>query len=287
MGDNDEGSLGERLSIPMAGVPVPEDEARAAGDDLLSELEPPEELDLLDPDSEELDDAVDALSISNVPPELPAMATRAMPPRPPLPVRRPAGAAPPQRDRISNEPPVAFPPLPSEPPPGRGSGIDFEKVLATAAMAPPPKPEPAPSLDLVPSVAPMPTVAPEPQRSGGGGRTVLLVVAAAAAAFGLAWWLRAPAASTETLALGPIETAPSSSSVAEVEPDAPEPSTEPSSVVPAAAPTTPTTPTEPTTAAPSEPTTPTVVAPSTTTLATTRPTSPTTTTATTTTSPTS
>ena len=226
MGDDDEGGgLGERLSIAMAGVPVPDDDddqsvrgARSGaarhggarhGADLLAGLDVDDALDLLEPDADLLDEAVDEISASNPPPAFPSVSVRPAPPRAPLPVRRPSGSAPRDRDpisqdRISNEPPVAFPPPPSEPPPGRGSGIDFEKVLATASMSPPPKPE-APTLDLA-MAPPAPSVPVEARSSM--GRTVVLVALVAAAAFSVAWFLRAPAPETESLALGPIEGAP-------------------------------------------------------------------------------
>ena len=204
MGDDDEGGgLGGRLSIPMAGVPVPEDDED--GFARLSGLELDEEVDALDADAA-FDDAAEAVSASNPPPRLPPVSVRPLPPRAPLPVKRPGSVSSAPRERISNEPPVAFPPPPSEPPPGRGSGIDFEKVLATASMSPPPKPE-APTLDL--AMAPPAPSMPVAPRSGGAARTVGLVVLAAAAAFAIAWFLRAPEPEP-TLALGPIAGAPTS-----------------------------------------------------------------------------
>ena len=240
MGDDDQGGgLGGRLSIPMAGVPVPEDDedgfARLSGLELDDELDA---LDALDADAG-LDDVVESVAArSNPPPRLPPVSVRPLPPRAPLPVKRPGSAssassapsAP--RERISNAPPVAFPPPPSEPPPGRGSGIDFEKVLATASMSPPPKPE-APTLDL--AMAPPAPSMPVAPRSGGAARTVGLVVLAAAAAFAVAWFLRAPEPEP-TLALGPIAGAPTSAgATTNGEPsgaiEAPEPAaTEPSAI---------------------------------------------------------
>ncbi|MCU0672892.1 MAG: hypothetical protein MUE69_08900 [Myxococcota bacterium] len=222
MGDDDQGGgLGGRLSIPMAGVPVPEDDedgfARLSGLELDDELDALDALDALDPDAG-LDDVVDSIATSNPPPRMPPVSVRPLPPRAPLPVKRPGSAssvssassassapsAP--RERVSNEPPVAFPPPSSEPPPGRGSGIDFEKVLATASMSPPPKPD-APTLDL--AMAPPAPSMPVAPRSGGAARTVGLVVLAAAAAFAVAWFLRAPEPEP-TLSLGPIAGAPTS-----------------------------------------------------------------------------
>lgn len=199
MGDDDQGGgLGGRLSIPMAGVPVPEDDED--GFARLSGLELDEELDALEAAS------VEEVSASNPPPRLPPVSVRPLPPRAPLPAKRPGTASSASRERISNAPPVAFPPPPSEPPPGRGSGIDFEKVLATASMSPPPKPE-APTLDL--AMAPPAPSMPVAPRSGGALRTVGLVALAAAAAFAVAWFLRAPEPEP-TLALGPIAGAPAS-----------------------------------------------------------------------------
>jgi hypothetical protein len=204
MGDDDQGGgLGGRLSIPMAGVPVPEDDED--GFARLSGLELDEEVDALDADAA-FDDAAEAVSASNPPPRLPPVSVRPLPPRAPLPVKRPGSVSSAPRERISNAPPVAFPPPPSEPPPGRGSGIDFEKVLATASMSPPPQPE-APTLDL--AMAPPAPSMPVAPRSGGAARTVGLVVLAAAAAFAVAWFLRAPEPEP-TLALGPIAGAPPS-----------------------------------------------------------------------------
>jgi hypothetical protein len=214
MGDDDQGGgLGGRLSIPMAGVPVPEDDDD--GFARLSGLELDEELDELQAEAA-LDEAVSA---SNPPPRLPPVSVRPSPPRAPLPVKRPASVSSTPRERISNEPPVAFPPPPSEPPPGRGSGIDFEKVLATASMSPPPKPE-APTLDL--AMAPPAPSMPVAPRSGGAAKTVAAVVVAAAAAFAIAWFLRAPEPEP-TLALGPIAGAPTSA--------APPSATEPANAV--------------------------------------------------------
>ena len=211
MGDDDEGGgLGGRLSIPMAGVPVPEDDED--GFARLSGLELDEELDALDA-LDAFDDA--HASASNPPPRLPPVSVRPPPPRAPLPVKRPETASSAPRERISNEPPVAFPPPASEPPPGRGSGIDFEKVLATASMSPPPKPE-APTLDL--AMAPPAPSVPVAPRSSGAARTVGLVVLAAAAAFAIAWFLRAPEPAP-TLALGPVAGAPTSAGATPTNPE--------------------------------------------------------------------